>query len=152
MKVIGKSEIENFQGYEAEPTNWHLVTQDQINVFADATLDHQYIHTDPAEAKQSAFGGVIAHGFLSLSMLSYFYESFGLVIEGTSLKVNYGFDSVRFISPVKVNSRIRAHAKTMDIYEKKPAHFMVKTAVEIEIEGESKPALTANWLTMLLVK
>ena len=152
MKLINKTDIADYQSYQAEPTDWHVVTQDQINQFADATLDHQFIHTDPDKALDTPFGGTIAHGFLTLSMLSHFAESFGLVIEGTYMGINYGFDSVRFIAPVKVDSRIRAHAKTMEIVEKKPGQFMLKTAVTIEIEGEQKPALIANWLGMLMVK
>ncbi len=151
MKTIKRDEVAQYAGYESEPTEWFEVKQDQINQFADCTLDHQFIHIDPAKAKETPFGTTIAHGFLSLSMLSHFSEQFGLVIEGTYMGVNYGFDSVRFISPVKVNSRIRAHAKMLEIVEKNPGQFMSKTEVTVEIEGEEKPALKAVWIGMQMV-
>lgn len=151
MKTIKRDEVSQYAGYESAPTDWFEVKQDQINQFADCTLDHQFIHIDPDKAKETPFGTTIAHGFLSLSMLSHFSEQFGLVIEGTYMGVNYGFDSVRFISPVKVNSRIRAHAKTLEIIEKNPGQFMSKTEVTVEIEGEDKPALKAVWIGMQMV-
>ena len=152
MPIINKAQLAECLPYQSEPTAWHQVTQDQINQFADATLDQQFIHTDPEKARHTPFGGTIAHGFLSLSLLSHFAESFGLQIEGTYMGINYGFDKVRFLAPVKVDSRIRAHAKTVDILEKKPGQYMMKTEVTVEIEGEEKPALKADWLTMLMVK
>jgi len=151
MKTIKRDEVASYAGYESEPTDWFEVKQEQINQFADCTLDHQFIHVDPAKAKETPFGTTIAHGFLSLSMLSHFSEQFGLVIEGVYMGVNYGFDSVRFISPVKVNSRIRAHAKVIEIIEKNPGQFMSKTEVTVEIEGEQKPALKAVWIGMQMV-
>lgn len=151
MKTIKRNEVSQYAGHESEPTDWFEVKQEQINQFADCTLDHQFIHIDPAKAKETPFGTTIAHGFLSLSMLSHFSEQFGLVIEGTYMGVNYGFDSVRFISPVKVNSRIRAHAKVIEIIEKNPGQFMSKTEVTVEIEGEDKPALKAVWIGMQMV-
>ena len=151
MKMIKKEDIGQYEGYEAESTTWHQVTQEQINQFADCTLDHQFIHVDPEKAKQTPFGGTIAHGFLSLSMLSHFAESFGLTIEGAYMGVNYGFDNIRFIAPVKVGSKIRAHSRVVEIVEKSPGRFMSKTEVTIEIEGEDKPALKALWLGMQMV-
>ena len=151
MKTITKQEINDYVGYQAEPTEWHQVTQQQINQFADCTRDHQYIHTDPQRAKDTPFGGTIAHGFLTLSMLSHFAESFSLTLDGIYMGVNYGFDSIRFLAPVKVNSRIRAHAKTLEISEKKPGQFISKTEVTIEIENEEKPALIAVWIGMQMV-
>ena len=120
MKVIKREDIAQYQDVELESSEWHTVTQEQINQFADCTLDHQFIHIDPEKASQTPFGGTIAHGFLTLSMLSHFSEQFALVIEGTYMGVNYGFDSVRFIAPVKVGKRIRAHAKSLEIVEKRP--------------------------------
>ncbi|MBT8148769.1 MAG: MaoC family dehydratase, partial [Gammaproteobacteria bacterium] len=118
----------------------------------DCTLDHQFIHIDPEKAAQTPFGGTVAHGFLTLSMLAHFSEQFGLVIKGTYMGVNYGFDSVRFIAPVKTGSRIRAQAKSLEIIEKRPGQFMSKTEVTVEIEGEDKPALKAVWIGMQMVK
>lgn len=148
VKVISKEEASNFSGYQAEPTDWHNVTQDQINQFADCTLDHQFIHVDPEAAKNGPFGTTIAHGFLSLSMLSHFAESYSLLIDGAHTFINYGFDKVRFLTPVKVDGNIRAVANVVDITEKKPGQFVVKTQVTVEIEGETKPALVAEWISM----
>lgn len=151
MKTIKRQDIAQYQNIELESSEWHTVTQEQINQFADCTLDHQFIHIDPEKASQTPFGGTIAHGFLTLSMLSHFSEQFALVIEGTYMGVNYGFDSVRFISPVKVGKKIRAHAKSLEIIEKRPGQFMSRTEVTVEIEGEEKPALKAVWIGMQMV-
>ena len=151
MKVIKKDEVAACVGYQSEPSDWFTVTQEQINQFADCTLDHQFIHVDPEKAKDTPFGSTIAHGFLSLSMLSHFAGSFSIVIEGVFMGVNYGFDKVRFLAPVKVDSRIRAFAKIISIDEKKPGQFLVKYDVTVEIEGEEKPALRAEWLAMQMV-
>lgn len=152
MKVIKRDEIDQYIGFESEPSDWFEVKQEQINQFADCTLDHQFIHVDPEKAAESPFGTTIAHGFLSLSMLSYFSESFGTVIEGTYMGVNYGFDKVRFLAPVKVNSRIRARSKILEMLEKNPGQYMCKSEIIIDIEGEEKPALMAEWITMVMVK
>ncbi len=152
MKAINKEDIADYNGFDLEPGAWHTVTQEQINKFADSTLDQQYIHIDPDKDARTPFDGTIAHGFLTLSMLSHFAESFGLVINGVYMAINYGFDSVRFISPVMVNSRIRAYAKSLEVIEKNLGQFMNRTEVTIEIEGEEKPALKAIWITMQMVK
>ncbi len=151
MRTINKEEIAQNIGYQAQPTPWFRVKQAQIDQFADCTLDHQFIHVDEEKAKSGPFGTTIAHGFLSLSMIAYFAESFNSVIEGVSMQMNYGFDKVRFLMPVKVNSQIRAHAKILDIKEKKPGQFILITQVTIEIEGEDKPALIADWISMQVV-
>ena len=150
-KVINKSEVADYCGYVAEPTEWFAVEQDQVNQFADCTHDHQFIHIDPVKAAETPFGGTIAHGFLTLSMLSHFSEQFTVVIDGVYMGVNYGFDKVRFISPVRVGKRIRAQATVTDIVEKKPGQFQMKTLVTVEIEGEDKPALIAEWIGMQMV-
>jgi acyl dehydratase len=147
-QMIKKAEIEQYIGYVCEPTDWFEVTQDQVNVFADCTLDRQFIHIDPEAAAQTPFGGTIAHGFLTLSMLSYFAESFQLIVEGIFMGVNKGFDKVRFVAPVPVGSKIRAHATILDINEKRPGQFDFKVEVTVEIEGGDKPALVAEWLSV----
>ena len=152
MQQVTREELQNHVGKAAQPTDWFTVTQEQINQFADCTLDHQFIHVDPEKAKETPFGSTIAHGFLSLSMLSYFAETFGTTIAGAYMGVNYGFDKVRFIAPVKVNSNIRATATLVGAVEKKPGQFMLTTEVVVEIEGSDKPALKAQWLTMQMVK
>ena len=150
--IIKPSQIDQHLGHEPDPTKWHTVTQDQINQFADCTLDHQYIHVDPLKAKDSFFGTTIAHGFLSVSLLSHFAEEFSLVIDGCYMGINYGFDKLRFISPVKVDSRIRARAKYLDITTKKPGQFDFKVEVTIEIEHSKRPALVCEWLCRQMVK
>jgi acyl dehydratase len=150
--IIKKENIDNYIGFKAEPTPWHQVNQNQINQFADCTIDHQFIHVDEEKAKQTPFGSTIAHGFLSLSMLSHFAENFSVIIDGFYMGLNAGFDKVRFLQPVKVNSRIRAHAKTLSIEEKKPGQFRLCTEVTVEIEGCDTPALVAEWVSVQMVK
>ncbi|NMP31613.1 MaoC family dehydratase [Thalassotalea sp. M1531] len=150
--IINKTQLADYIGFEAQPTAWHQVTQEQINQFADCTLDHQFIHVDPEKAAATPFGSTIAHGFLTLSMLSHFAESFTLVIDGFYMGINSGFDKVRFLSPVKVGSNIRVHAKVVSIDETKPNQFRVKTEVSVEIEGVDTPALVAEWIGVQLVK
>ena len=150
--IIKKSDIEQYVNHQAQPSKWHQVSQEQINQFADCTFDHQLIHVDVEKAKASPFGSTIAHGFLSLSLLSFFAEDFSLIIDGFYMGINSGFDKVRFVHPVAVNSRIRAHAKTLSIEETKPGQYRVNTEVTIEIEGVDKPALVAEWITIQMVK
>ena len=151
MKQVSRQSLADYIGYESEPTRWHTVTQEAINQFADCTLDHQFIHVDPERARETPFGGTIAHGFLSLSMLSHFADEFSLMVEGFKMGLNYGFDKVRFMAPVREGKRIRARSKILDIAETKPGQYRFKVQVTIEIEGEEKPALIAEWLTMQLV-
>lgn len=149
--LIDKQNISDYIGFETEATEWLTMGQDRINQFADCTMDHQFIHVDPVRAKETPFGTTIAHGFLSLSMLSYFSEQYSVVINGVYMGINYGFDKVRFLAPVKVGSRIRAKAKILAIDEIKPGNFRMNTEVTIEIEGEAKPALVAEWISVQMV-
>jgi acyl dehydratase len=151
-KIINRNDIASYINYQAEATHWHQITQAQINQFADCTLDHQFIHVDEEKAKATPFGSTIAHGFLSLSMLSHFAESFSVIIDGFYMGLNAGFDKVRFLQPVSVNSRVRAHAKTLSIVEKKPGQFRLCTEVTIEIEDCDTPALVAEWVSVQMVK
>ncbi|SHG26664.1 Acyl dehydratase [Microbulbifer donghaiensis] len=148
MKTVSKQELLESVGKTLQTTDWYSVNQEQIDLFAEVTHDYQFIHVDPKRAAQTPFGSTIAHGFLTLSLLSHFAETFILLVEDLQMAVNYGFDKVRFIAPVKVDSRIRAHARLLDVTEKNPGQFMLKTEVTVEIEGEEKPALLAEWLTM----
>ena len=152
MRTVSREELFNSIGSDLESTDWFTVKQEQIDQFADCTLDHQFIHIDPDKARETSFGTTIAHGFLSLSMLSYFAGTFSLIVKGCYMSINYGFDKVRFISPVKVNSRIRCHARLKDAVEKHPGQFMLTYAVEVEIEGGDKPALKADWIGMQMTK
>jgi len=145
---LNRSNMKESVGADMGTSDWFLIDQGRINAFADCTDDHQFIHVDPERAASTRFGSTIAHGFLSLSMLSYFAESVGCVFENMVMGINYGFDKVRFLAPVKVNKRIRAHARLLDVQEKKPGHFLIQQEVTIEIEGETTPALIAEWLSM----
>jgi len=142
------SDLEGLIGTEIGVSDWAVMDQDRINVFADVTEDHQFIHIDEAAAQKTPFGGTIAHGFLTLSMLSKFSEGSGLVIEGTKMGVNYGFEKVRFLAPVPSGSRIRGRFSLKDVVEKKPGQFLLTYEVSVDIEGQDKPALIADWLAM----
>ena len=150
--ILNRNNMTESIGADMGTTDWLQIDQQRIDAFADCTDDHQFIHVDPERAAKTPFGGTIAHGLLSLSMLSHFAESIGCGFENMVMGINYGFDKVRFLAPVKVNSRIRAHARLLDVQEKKPGHFLIKQEVTIEIEGEATPALIAEWLTMAITK
>jgi acyl dehydratase len=144
-KVMARAEFEAMVGNEIGVSSWFDITQDRIDTFADCTEDWQFIHVDPEKAKQSPFGTTIAHGFLTLSMLSaMIYEMPS--IEGVKMGVNYGFNKVRFVSPVRVGSKIRARFVLASIEEIRPGEVQTLMNVTIEIEGETKPALVAEWL------
>ena len=150
--ILNRNNMKESIGADMGTTDWLLIDQDRINAFADCTDDRQFIHVDPENAAKTPFGSTIAHGFLSLSMLSYFAASVGCAFENMLMGINYGFDKVRFLAPVKVNKRVRARARLLDVQEKKPGHFLIKQEVTIEIEGETTPALIAEWLTMAITK
>ncbi len=141
-------------GKEEGVSDWHKVDQDQINQFADATGDHQFIHVDPERASKTPFGTTIAHGFLTLSLLPYLGGKIAPVApkayEGLAMGVNYGLDRVRFPAPVKVDSRVRARRELMQVDVKAPNTLQLKQKMTIEIEGESKPACVAEFLTRLI--
>ena len=126
------------------------MTQDRINTFADCTEDHQFIHVDLEKAAQTPFGGTIAHGFLTLSLLAKMMEGNGIVPENTVMGLNYGFDKVRFLAPVASGKRVRAHVEVLNVDRKDDNRFLVKNSVSVEIEGEDTPALVAEWLNMLI--
>ena len=152
MKMVTVDTLQQAVGEEIGTSDWYDVTQADVNTFADVTKDHQFIHVDPEKAAQTPFGGTIAHGFLSLSMLSYFAENgSGIWIEGGLVGVNYGFDKVRFIHPVRVGTRIRAHSLLISAEHKSPQQILFKQQVTIEIDGIDKPALIAEWLTMAML-
>jgi acyl dehydratase len=133
-------------------SEWLLIDQAMIDRFADATLDHQFIHVNSERAAASPFGGTIAHGFLTLSLLSHLRElTPDLDFSGIRMGVNYGFDKVRFISPVRSGSRVRACWTPASIEEKAPGTYQLVEQVEVEIERESRPALAATWITRFIV-
>ena len=151
MVTAGKDALREYIDRELTPSAWLLVDQDRINAFADATLDRQFIHVDEEKARGTPFGGTIAHGFLTMSLLSYFAADCGIRPENTNLAINYGSDRVRFLQPVKVNSRIRAHAVLKDVEEKSPGQILLRTRFTIEIEGREKPAMVADILSLFMV-
>jgi len=145
--------LKGTEGSEEGTGDWFTVTQDLIDRFADLTHDHQFIHVDPERAAAlSPWGVTIAHGFLTLSMLTHLASSVpasGGRLDGIVMGMNYGFDKVRFVSPVKVGSRIRASSTVKSVELKPPASVQVTKTYTIEIEGEDKPAVVADWVTRL---
>jgi acyl dehydratase len=125
------------------------VGQDRIEAFAEATEDRQFIHVDPEAAAKSPFGGTIAHGFLTLSLLSRMAAEATLVPDRVKMAVNYGFDRIRFLAPVKSGKRVRGRFLLDSIEEKAPGQWLLRHSVTVEIEGEDKPALTAVWLGLM---
>jgi acyl dehydratase len=139
--------LKALEGREAGVSGWLEVTQDQIDAFADLCGDHQFIHVDPARAAAMPFGGTIAHGFYTLSLLTFFAQGVRPWIEGTKHSVNYGFDRLRFVAPVKVGSRIRGRFRLARLEERKPREITQHWDVTVEIEGAERPALRADWVT-----
>ena len=133
-------------------SDWLEVSQDRINKFADATDDHQFIHIDLEKAKHTSFGGTIAHGFLTLSLIPVLGAmTQGARVSDVKMGVNYGGNKTRFISPVRAGKRVRAHVKLLDLVEKRPGQWQQTNEYTIEIEGEDKPALIAEWVMQFFV-
>ncbi len=144
--VVPFEEVANLAGTDLGVTEWMTVTQDMINTFADATSDHQWIHTDVERAKEGPFGAPIAHGFLTLSLIIPFWSEL-FDVTGVSTKVNYGLDKVRFTNPVKAGARIRMKAEISEVQEVKGNGLHLVTNGVIEIEGEERPAVVATFLS-----
>jgi acyl dehydratase len=141
---------QNMVGKEIGVSSWHLVDQNRINVYADVIEDHQFIHVDPERAaRETAFGTTIAHGFLTMSLMSIMSYEVMPVIEGTAMGVNYGFDKLRFISPVRAGSRVRGRFTLTEATLRKPKELQSRTHVTVEIDGEDKPALVAGWIGLI---
>ena len=137
-------------GREVGVSSWHLVDQKRINLYADVIEDHQFIHVDPERARrETPFGSTVAHGFLTMSLMSIMSYEVMPVIEGTTMGVNYGFDKLRFISPVRASSRVRGRFTLAEARLRKPTELMSRTSVTVEIEGEAKPALVADWIGLI---
>jgi acyl dehydratase len=150
-KTIKVSEFPALVGKELEPSSWIEITQERVNQFAEATNDFQFIHVDPEKAAQTPFGGPIAHGFLSLSLLSYLNAQTAIVPENLLMGINYGSDKVRYLMPLRVGKRVRSKQTILEVSEKSPGQWLLKTAVTVEIEGEKTPALAAEILSMLVI-
>ncbi|HSV84643.1 MAG TPA: MaoC family dehydratase [Ramlibacter sp.] len=132
----------------AAPTHslWHMIAQDQISDFARITSDHAFIHTDPERAARTRFGGTIAHGLLTLSLLPVMMHEATPEVAGTRMGVNYGFDRIRFVAPVPVGARVRGAFSLAELEEREPGFYIFSYDVTVEIKGAGRPALTARWL------
>jgi len=149
-REIALTEMVGLVGTEVGVSDWITVGQTMIDAFADATNDHQFIHVDPARAKaESPFGGTIAHGFLTLSLLSAMNFDCVPKVREQTMGINYGFDRIRFMSPVKSGSRVRGRFTLADARFRGASMLMTSYEVSVEIENEKKPALTATWVTIV---
>jgi acyl dehydratase len=147
---ISLEAYQNMVGEEIGVSSWHLVDQKRIDHYADVIEDHQFIHVDPERAKrETPFGTTVAHGFLTMSLLSIMSYEVMPVIEGTTMGVNYGFDKLRFISPVRSGRRVRGHFVLAEAKLRKPTELQSRTNVTVEIEGEDRPALVADWIGLI---
>ncbi|MDU8646079.1 MaoC family dehydratase [Pseudomonas syringae group sp. 26L6] len=151
MPSVPVTELKHYIGKDAECSDWLTIDQERINLFAEATGDFQFIHVDPVKAAQTPFGATIAHGFLSLSLIPKLMEGIMVLPEGLKMAVNYGMDSVRFVQPVLVNSRVRLKVQLTEVSEKKPGQWLLKAIATLEIEGQEKPAFVAEPLTLCFV-
>lgn len=149
--AVAVTQLGELVGSELGVSDWMVIDQDRVNAFADATLDHQFIHVDLERAAATPFGGTIAHGFLTLSLLPHLLESIDLSVEGTRMVINYGTDKVRFLQPVRIGSRVRARVSLAAADERNPGQWLIKHAVTMEIEGQQKPAMVAELLSLVFV-
>ena len=152
MKPISLENLLTGVGTEMGVSPWRAVTQTMIDQFADATDDHQFIHCDPERAAaETPFGGTIAHGFLSLSLLSAFAFETVPPLEGADMGINHGYDTVRFVTPIKTGANIRARFFLANVKVRPSGWIEIANDVTIEIENSLKPALTARWLTLTFI-
>ena len=149
MPVASLDEIRSRLGQETGVSGWLKVDQERITAFADATEDRQFIHVDPDAAARTPFGGTVAHGFLTLSLLSRMAAEAMLIPDSVRMIVNYGLDRVRFLAPVSSGKRVRGRFTLDGLDEKQAGQILLRHIVTVEIEGEDKPALSAVWLTLL---
>ncbi|MBX9728510.1 MAG: MaoC family dehydratase [Sphingopyxis sp.] len=152
MASITPQEMATKAGETLGTSEWVLVDQEMINKFADATGDHQFIHVNEEMAKMTPFGGTIAHGFLTLSLFPMLMAKSDCPrVEGVKMGVNYGGNKVRFLAPVRSGKRVRGHFKLLELEEKRPGQWQQTLEFSIEIEGEDKPALIAEWISQFFV-
>jgi acyl dehydratase len=149
MPLASLDEIRARIGQDVGVSSWLTVDQRRIDAFAETTDDRQFIHVDPQAAAAAGFGGTIAHGFLTLSLLSRMAAEAMLVPDSLKMAVNYGFDRVRFLAPVRSGRQVRGRFTLDSIEEKAPGQWLMRHNVTVEIEGEDKPALTASWLGLI---
>ena len=152
MATISLADYQAKVGETIGTSEWMLIDQATIDKFADATHDHQFIHVDPERAKLTPFGGTIAHGFLTLSLFPAMREDKAILsVDGIRMGVNYGGNKVRFLTPVPSGSRVRGHFKLLEFAEKSPGRYQETVEFSVEIEGQAKPALIAEWIVQVFV-
>lgn len=152
MAAVSIADYQAKQGQLIGTSEWILIDQAMIDRFADATGDHQFIHVNPELAKLTPFGGTIAHGFLTLSLLPVMRDKSDIPqVEGIKMGLNYGGNKVRFLAPVPSGSRVRGHFKLIEFVEKGPGRYQETSELTVEIEGQDKPALVAEWLAQVFM-
>jgi acyl dehydratase len=152
MPTVSIDELKARVGQPIGTSQWLTVSQEMIDKFADATGDHQFIHVDPEKAKLTPFGTTIAHGFLSLSLMPVLTQKADLPrLDGIKMGVNYGGNKTRFLAPVRSGKRVRGHFKLLELDEKRPGQWQQTVEYTLEIEGEDKPALIAEWISQFFV-
>lgn len=151
MPIASPDDIRGRVGDVVGTSGWLTLDQGRIDTFADATEDRQFIHIDQEAAARTPFGGTIAHGFLTLSLLSRMAADAMLMPDTTRMVANYGLERVRFIAPVRSGKRVRGHFRLEAADDKAPGQLLLRHEVTVEIEGEDKPALSAHWLTLFFI-
>lgn len=139
--------LKALEGQDVGTSDWLMVDQDRVNAFADATLDHQWIHVDPEKAAMGPFGGTIAHGYLTVSLLPYLGGQVEVSLDGIKMAINYGMERLRFPNPVLVGSRVRVHRKVLEVTDAGSGGVQVKNLMTVEVEGQTKPACVAETLS-----
>ena len=153
-KTIGRDAYARLVGTEIGVSAWHLVDQARIDTFAQVTEDHQFIHVDPERAaRETPFGGTIAHGFLTLSLMPLLSSKIidPVTVDGVKMGVNYGGNKVRFLTPVRSGKRVRGRFKLTEFAEKRPGQWQQTNSFAVEIKGQDKPALIAEWISQVFV-
>ncbi|MCF6263900.1 MAG: MaoC family dehydratase [Xanthomonadales bacterium] len=150
MLMIDKSQLPEYIGKALNSDHWLKISQERINQFAEITEDRQFIHINPERAANTAFGGTVAHGMLTLSLLPYFYEQAGIQLRDVQMQINYGFDKIRFLAPVKVNNEISASFTLLEFNSPKPAQIKLKFKLIVTIKGKQTPALIGEWLALII--
>ena len=148
MQILTPAVALTLTNHTLGTSDWLAVDQAMVDAFAEVTGDRQFIHVDPDAAAATPFGGTIAHGFLTLSLLASLIPDQAVVLEGIKIGVNYGFEKIRFLAPVRTGRRIRARHTLLGVEDKGGGRYLLRTEVSVEIEGEERPALAAEWLTM----
>ncbi|KVQ18854.1 nodulation protein NodN [Burkholderia cepacia] len=151
VRKLSPDDLKSLVGKELAPSNWISIDQARIDAFADVTGDHQFIHVDPEKAAKSPFGGTVAHGLLVLSLLPTLIEQTVPVPSNVGATVNYGYNKIRFLAPVRSGKQVRAKFVISEFTEPQPGRYQQITTVTVEIEGESRPALIAEWIGLGLV-